>query len=343
MKVLITGYNTCCFNKSGGVQVRVKKIHDLLSHRENIEVEYFRPMETDFDNVDILHLFKLEPEFLGLIVKAKNQGVKVVLSSIVSMTYGRRIDAYRLLFNKIPIPNIYKMKQRIMDLVDCVITETKMEADFIMKHYGVSKKKIRIIPNGIEMEYYEGNEIYEEIGEKKDFVLQVGRIDSNKNQLNAIKSLKDTDIDFVIIGGPEKTNSSYMKACKEEASNRGNIHFLGWLDKSSPILKSAYAHAKVLLFPSYHETFGLVALEGAVNGCNIAMTKTLPIHDFHVFDDCWLFNPNDVNDIRQKVLAAYVAPRTDDTKKKVLETFSWNKIIDEHIEIYKALSNGIAK
>lgn len=337
MKIVIAGYNTCCFNKSGGVQVRIKKIYELLSKQNDIEVEFFRPMETDINTVDILHIFKLEPEFWNLIERAKIIGVKVVLSSIVSVSRGSIIDIYRLMNNIVPIKNIYKINERIMNLVDYIIAETQMEANFIIRHYRVPEEKIEVIANGVDPDYYDGNEIFKRLGDKKEYVLQVGVIDYNKNQLNAIKALKETNIDFVIIGGPYNPASSYLETCKKVASESPNIHFLGWQSANSPLLKSAYAHAKVLLFPSYHETFGLVAIEGAMYGCNIAISKTLPIHGFHVFDDCWLFNPGDVNDIREKVLSAYNSPKTEETKKKVLETFSWKKIIEKYVDIYKSL------
>ena len=44
MKIVITGYNTCAQNSSGGVQVRVRKIYEHLLKRDDVEVEYFCPM-----------------------------------------------------------------------------------------------------------------------------------------------------------------------------------------------------------------------------------------------------------------------------------------------------------
>ena len=117
MKIIIAGYNTCCFNKSGGVQVRIKKIYELLSKQNEIEVEYFRPMETDFDKVDILHLFKLEPEYYNLVRKAKNKGVKIVLSTIIPLEGGYKIDIYRCLINRLPMLNVYKMAFKILSCI----------------------------------------------------------------------------------------------------------------------------------------------------------------------------------------------------------------------------------
>lgn len=168
----------------------------------------------------------------------------------------------------------------------------------------------------------------------------VGRVDENKNVLNVIKALKGTGIDLVIVGGGYFEESAYYKKCIAEAKGNEHIHFLGWIDNKDDLLKSAYVNAKVFVLASFHETFGMVALEAGVAGCNIAMSKSLPIHDFHVFDDCWLFDPSNTSDIRSKIISAFNAPLTNALHEKVINTFSWNRIVNEHIKIYKELVYG---
>lgn len=336
MKIAILGYNTCCLNHTGGVQVRVKQIFNLLSQRDNIEVEFFRPMETDLDSVDVIHLFKLEPEYYNLVMKAKTKGKKIVLSSIVPITGGLKLLFYRLL-NILPILTIYKMQQEILRTVDKIITETYQEAVFIKKYYGIKMEKIVVIPNGVALETYEGDEIFKYLGGKKEYILQVGLIHENKNQYNTIKALKDTGLSLVIIGGCNNGDMRYVDKCKQLAANDNHIHFIGWVDSNSNLLKSAYSNAKVMVFPSFNETFGIVALEGAIAGCNMAMTKTLPIHDFHAFDDCWLFDPYNVDDMREKILSAFYSEKNPVTRNKVMSIFSWPKIIDDHINLYNSI------
>ena len=52
MKILIESYNTCTQNKSGGVQVRINKIADLLIKR-NITVDFFNKFSTKVVDYDI--------------------------------------------------------------------------------------------------------------------------------------------------------------------------------------------------------------------------------------------------------------------------------------------------
>ena len=337
MKIVITGYNTCCLNPTGGVQVRVKKIYELLTQRTDIEVEYFRPMEVDFDDIDILHIFKLDYEYYSLVCKAKSKGIKVVLSSIVPIKDGFKIDIYRRFINKLPILSSYKMLFKILNSVDAIISETREECLFISKHYDVDEKKIFVIPNGIDEPNEKGDSIFDLIGEKVDYVLSVGRFDSNKNQLNLIKALNGTGIDCVFVGGEDSGNSLYYEKCKKIAEGNTHFHFLGWVDSESELLKSTYANAKVFAFPSYQETFGIALIEAAIYGCNLAISKTLPIHDFHAYDDAYLFDPANVGDIRSKVISAFKAPLSDVWKKRTIKKFSWNSVINSHIQLYERI------
>ena len=339
MKVIITGYNTCCQNTSGGVQSRIRQIYSRLALKKDVSVEYFCPMTTRLDGCDILHLFKLEIEYVRLIKCAKEKGVKVVLSSIVPLSKGWKVDLRRILFKRLPIRSVNKIMFEIMDLVDFIIVETEQERSFIHKHFKVSNGKIAVIPNGIDPFVFEGNQIFDKIGGRKDYVLQVGRVDENKNVRNVIKALKGSGIDYVVIGGGNFGNSQYFEDCLKEAADDEHIHFLGWVDSESDLLKSAYANAKVLVLSSFQETFGLVALEAGAAGCNLALTKWLPITDFKSLENCWLFDANSVEDIRAKVVAAFSADRDKFTQKKILEEFSWDKIIDSHISVYNKLIN----
>ena len=95
MKILLHGYNTCCQNQAGGVQTRIRKIHDLIKQRD-LEVDYFSPFEIDLRNYDVLHVFRLDYETRGLIRCAKRLGLKVVLSSIVSISDGRKLKLLKI-------------------------------------------------------------------------------------------------------------------------------------------------------------------------------------------------------------------------------------------------------
>lgn len=337
MKILFQSYNTCCQNTSGGVQVRIRKIRSFLLER-GYQVDYFSPFETKIGDYDILHIFKLTNECLDLIKCARLSGVKVVLSSIVGLDGGYKIDIYRLL-EKFPFNTFFHNMFESIRLCDHIIVETYKEKEFLFKHYGANKSKISILPNGIDSRPLATPIIYKYIGGEKKYILQVGRFDSNKNQLNVIRALKSTNIPVVFVGGaPQGSERKYYDLCVEEAKENNNFHFLGWQSADSELLNSAFHYAHALILPSYFETFGLVVLEAAEKNLFICMSNTLPILDYNVFDPELCFSPNNLNEIKSVVDRVMVREQLKDKYNDLIRnTFSWKKIIDEHIYIYKSL------
>ena len=65
-------------------------------------------------------------------------------------------------------------------------------------------------------------------------------------------------------------NGIYDKCVKEAGSN---VKFLGDLDHSSDMLRSAYAACDVFVLPGWFETPGLAALEAALAGAKVVATK----------------------------------------------------------------------
>lgn len=332
MKILLSSYNTCCQNKAGGVQTRIRKIYELLKLR-GIQVDYFSAFDSDLRNYDVLHVFMLDYETRGLIKCAKRLGLKVILSSIVSISERRKLRILRFL-TRLGIPTLYKYNREILNNVDAIIVESQKESEYIQECYNIEASKLFVIPNGIHKSDAKGEGILSIVPNKK-FILQVGRFDQNKNQLNVIRAVKGTDINVVFIGGADETLSSeYFNKCKEEAKGFDNITFLGWLPQDSPLFISALRNAHALILPSFFETFGLVALEGAINGAHVCLSNTLPINDYNIFDKSLTFSPSSVSDIHNVLIDVIKRSRSNDVQAKVEEFFSWDRIIDKHLEIY---------
>lgn len=339
MKIIFQSYNTCCQNKSGGVNIRIHQIAEKLKE-SGIEVEFFNPFITDLRTGDILHVFRLDYENFHLIQEAKKLGLKVVVSTIMNLTNGFKIDFYRY-FSKLPIPTTYKIMEQTIELADSVITETFEEKRFLINHYKKNNSDVVVIPNGIE----EGGELdggMEKIFQDKfSYILQVGRFDKNKNQKKLIRAMKGTGINVVFVGEAGIGSEDYYKSCMELASGDKYFHFMGWLEHSSEELNILYTDAQLLVLPSYYETFGLVVLEAGRRGTEAVMSRGLPIMEFDVFKDCISFDPRNTKEMRDKIITAFHRRPNVKYKELILNTFAWKKILNEHINLYKTLLENI--
>ncbi|MBE5966482.1 MAG: glycosyltransferase [Lachnospiraceae bacterium] len=332
MRVLIQSYNTVCQNKSGGMQIRVEKTANALQNI-GIDVSCFNAFQSNINDCDILHIFMLDIENYALIRCAKAAGKKIVISSVINLLNGWKIDLYRYI-NRLPLATTYKLLFEILCMADAVIVETDKEAAFVKKHYKVAGEKIRIIPNGSDWINDCDSSIYKCIDRNSEYALIVGRFDENKNQLNVIRALKNTGIQTAFIGGGNHSGASYYRKCIQEAKPYSNFHFLGWVDHKSELIKSAYANCKTLIVPSYSETFGLTIVEGGMAGANLAVSKTLPILDYNVFTEAELFMPDDINSIKTAVINAMKKPKSETMKENIKRFFSWESVAQKHMELY---------
>lgn len=333
MKIVFASYNTCCQNVTGGVQNRLRKIATLVEKR-GLKTELFNPFETKLEKGDILHIFMLSIDVYNLVEFAKKRGVKVVISTIVPLIDKRKLHIYKIV-SCLPFVTSYVFNKSTLISADVLITESRKEADYISRNFSINKSKFHVVPNGIDMNYHKGDDIFNLLGFKRKYVLQVGRFDENKNQLSVIKALRGSDIDVVFVGGAG--DEKYLSKCKDEAIGYENIHFTGWLENDSVELKSAYINAEVVVLPSFFETFGLVAIEGASCGAKLVLSKTLPINDYNIFDGCEKIDPRNINDIREKILKSFHRPSNPKLKEDVCKFFSWENIIDNHIKIYESI------
>lgn len=333
-KILIQTYNTVFQNVSGGVYNRIIRTVGELKNNGYL-VEYFNLFKTKVDDFDVLHIFMLDTSNLALAKFAKSRGKKVVISSIIPITGQRKLDIYWKL-RKFPLATTYKFIFEMCDVADAIIAETKQEAIFLEKYYHVNPNKITVIPNGADPIISSSNCIFNEIGGKCEYALVVGRFDKNKNQLNVIKAMKNSGTHVVFIGGASFSEQDYYDKCKKEAINMNNVHLLGWVDNDSELLKSAYINAKVIVCPSYQETFGLALVEGMMSGAIPVVSNKLPILDYDIFNNCLTFNPSDIIDIKNKIEEG-MTQNLIIKKEDIEKSFSWESVGKQHIELYEKI------
>ncbi len=337
MKVLFETYSTAFQNTAGGVHNRIEMTAAALRNL-GVEVDFFDKFTTDLKDFDILHIFKLDSASKQLVDYAKSIGIKVVVSSIMSINKGWLVNCYQML-KHLPIATTYKQVFSVCSKLDWLIVETPKEATFMKKHYRINEEKISIVPNGSNVILNFDNSIYSFLGRKVNFALLLSRFDKNKNQLNVIKALKNTDIEIVFIGGADTSDPDYYDICLKEANGCDNIHFLGWLKSGNNLLQSAIGHASAIICSSYQETFGLSIAEGIMSGATPVISNTLPILNFKTFENCLTFRPNDIEDIRKKITEAVHTPKDFKLIEKAKKEFSWESVANKHLDIYRKLLN----
>lgn len=169
-----------------------------------------------------------------------------------------------------------------------------------------------------------------------DYVMCVGRVEGRKNQLNLIKAINLTNLKLAIIGKPSPNHMAYYHECRSLAATNPNIVFLEHLTHAElvPIYKAARVH----VLPSWFETTGLSSLEAAVMGCNLVVS---PKGDTREYFDSMVFycDPNDVESIKNAVLAAYSSELNKNLGKYIIENYNWKNAAAQTLSAYKEALN----
>lgn len=215
------------------------------------------------------------------------------------------------------------MKKLLMR-ANVVIASSASEANRLDKSFGIGNKT-EVIPLGLNPLVNNAPEPVERSG-----VICVGRIEGLKNQLNLIRAAKGASWQLKIIGKSALNQPDYYAQCVEEAGV--NVTFEGWLTPEH--LSEAYRQAKVLVLPSYFETFGLVALEAMANGCNLVLANRPDMND--IFKGIARFcNPDKPEDIRLKIEESLIeTPRKPSAED--LSNYSWQNHASTLLRTYQA-------
>ena len=153
-----------------------------------------------------------------------------------------------------------------------IVTISYNEKNRLVKYgYGTSEK-ISVVYNGVNRlngdRKISSAEIKISNKLPKQYALYVGRINDRKNIINLIKSFEyvDESLKLIIVGKRDWKNSKLQEILSiGELNNR--IIFTGYVSDAE--LKFMYQHAKLFVYVSYEEGFGLPPLE--------AMTFNLPV------------------------------------------------------------------
>ena len=340
IKVLY-GASPNAFKSKGGGEVLLLKTKQYTEDF-SFEIKVFDGTQ-NFSDFNIFHNFNVHRDCFENIKKAKEAGLKIVISPVYwpSLPYALFwnkpiIDKAKLLavelINKLDFLKISKVK-KMLNMADVVTPSSEAEAKIMKNTLNVLGEKILIIHNGVEQRFLSGQaeEFQHKFG-MKDFILYVGRIEERKNVLNLIRAVRGMEEKLVIIGDTKIGSEKYYKKCKQEAGN--NVVFLPGLEHDGKMLESAYAACHTFVLPSWYETPGLAALEAGLADANIVVTKEGCTKEYFSGYASYV-NPNSVKDIREKIKVEMEKPKSKGLSRHIEQNFLWENTANETRNAYK--------
>jgi glycosyltransferase involved in cell wall biosynthesis len=184
----------------------------------------------------------------------------------------------------------------------------------IMHHYGVPDAELHLVPNAIPplpTDILDKTAARQQIKERfgiENFILYVSRLEPRKNHLLLLKAwlechLYRQGIALVFVGSRNDATGSksapLLKAMQQLPANaKPFFHHIEQVERDTlPLFLQA---ARLFVYPSLAEGFGIPPLEAAVAGTPVLCSKATAMQDFTFFGK-GLFDPHDKQELKDKM------------------------------------------
>lgn len=171
-------------------------------------------------------------------------------------------------------------EQRLIQQADRIITATAEERVQMIRYCGATPNQVHVIPCGVDLKLFvpqNRQQAREKLGlrQQQPVILFVGRLDPFKGPdlLLRAAAMMEEDAQIVIVGG-KLTGDPYLqqlRALSAELKLSSRIRFLGARPQQE--LPMIYSAANITAMPSYHESFGMAAVESLACGTPVVATR----------------------------------------------------------------------
>jgi glycosyltransferase involved in cell wall biosynthesis len=231
----------------------------------------------------------------------------------------------------------------------------------VQKLFGIPDSRIEVVYNAIDERFLHGHASAAErqlIAERYQvtypFLLYAGRISPQKNVvriIEAFSALKTElqkeqafpDLKLIIIGDDLSGNPD-LRRTVVRSGVQNDVRFLGFVPIE--VLRTFYDQAKIFVFPSLYEGFGLPPLEAMAHGTPVVASNVSSLPEV-VGNAAVLVHPENVFEIMralQRVLLDQpLREKMKERSYRQVTKFSWEKsvrrILDAYREVVDAKSN----
>jgi len=232
-----------------------------------------------------------------------------------------------------------------------IITVSEQTKKEIIATYKTDPAKIEVVHNGYNDVLYKKvsdsaamSKVLEKYGLTSGFMLYVGRLEKKKNiaaMIEAFALLREKHPEIkikLVLVGMAGYGYDEIKYTVEEYNLNSEISALGWVPEDD--MPYIYNAARVFVFPSHHEGFGIPVIQALACGVP-AVVSDIPVFR-EVTGECALFfDKDDKNDMAEKM---FMALSDENLRQKMITTgyervknFSWKKCAAETLAVIEKM------
>jgi glycosyltransferase involved in cell wall biosynthesis len=216
-------------------------------------------------------------------------------------------------------------------IADAIIVDSQSTKKDVSTFLSIPENKINVVYLASDMKPQD-DQLPPKYGINGDYFLYVGTVEPRKNLLRLIEAFNQLDrkMKLVIVGVSGWDNKAIYE------NKNPNLIFTGYVPEKD--LPRFYCNAKLLVYPSFYEGFGIPILEAMNCGCPVITSNISSMPEI-AGDAALLIDPYNVEEIKRAMQRL-----SSDAKlrKKLIENgyqqaskFSWEKTADETIKVYE--------
>jgi glycosyltransferase involved in cell wall biosynthesis len=252
----------------------------------------------------------------------------------------------------------FYLTRRVLRKAARVIAVSQFTKNEIEKLLAVPDARIEVVYNAIDERFLHGHatEADRELIARRyqvnhPFILYAGAIRPHKNVvriIEAFSSLKSElqkeqqfpDLKLIIIGD-DLSSHPRLRRTVVRSGVQNDVRFLGFVPIE--VLRIFYDVAKIFVFPSLYEGFGLPPLEAMAHGTPVVASNTSSLPEV-VGNAALLVNPENVFEIRRGLQRALLDPALRERMKQrgyeQAQRFSWTASVSRILEIYREVADA---
>lgn len=231
---------------------------------------------------------------------------------------------------------------RALKKVSRVLVPSENTKKDLMRLFHYKEEKIAVAPLGVDESIFgiqkQTSGILKKYNLPEEFILTVGGLEPRKNIARLAEAFLASNLNnlkLVIVGG----RGWQSKKLQQKIAQRGDriIHIENCSQEDLPAF---YRAAKIFVFPSLYEGFGLPPLEAMASGCPVICSNAASLPE--VCGNAALFvNPEKTEEIAaalkkllsdEKLRAELIQKGLDQAKK-----FSWQNTAETTLKVFNSL------
>jgi glycosyltransferase involved in cell wall biosynthesis len=249
----------------------------------------------------------------------------------------------------------FQLTGRVLRHADRIFAVSKFTKSEIEKIFGIPASRIQVIYNAIDERFLRGHATEQDrqvLAERylinQDFLLYAGRISPHKNVVriieafSALKAALEKEGKFpglkLIIIGDELSKHPDLRRTVIRGGVQNDVRFMGFVPIE--VLRIFYDAAKVFVFPSLYEGFGLPPVEAMAHGTPVVTSNTSSLPEV-VGSAAVLVNPENVFEIMRALHRVLVDQVLREKLKQrgyaQAQKFSWDASAEQLIAAYEEI------